>query len=612
MLKSLYSGVSGLQAHQTALDVVSNNIANVNTNGFKYSRANFSEMLSQTNKIATAPTGGLGGTNPMQIGLGSSADSTTRIYSQGSLLSTDKPTDVAITGKGFFIVSNNGGRVKRYTRDGNFNFDAVGNFVDANGNIVLGWNIKNVGDRVDTLRDIRPIKIKPGMVAPAGPTSRMGIKANLNAGRFVDERGPINSTKDLLDPKVQPDTMNVVLNAKGQQINLQGATKTAGGQYEGGEGVKISTGGPSSPFAEFRFVQNPQDIDLTDSSGSGVFYFNSTLDLASAVEYWASKDVKNTARSSGAKVSITDDGKFQITNVENLKAKNTANASKPMLITVNPIKDLSTTQNVLFTDFMKSFEGLIMVNNKKFTQNLTVPTHSTTMDIIDSLGSSHQIRVDFRKKDITPKGSPIWEYDISADKPAKLDGIGNKLTGNILTFDDNGAIASNTRTRFSFTGNNGSAPDQEIKLNFGTIGGYDGIKSIDAKTATTDITQDGYVSGDLQGISIDRFGKFRGTFSNGRSFTLGQIATARFNNNGGLMSEGSNDYSATANSGEAIVGTAGTAGRGLINSSMLESSNVDLSRSLTQLMVIQRGYQANSKTISTSDQVLNTLINLKN
>ena len=133
MLKSLFSGVSGLQSHQVAMDVEANNIANVNTTGFKYSRANFSDLLSQTKSIATAAQGQLGGKNPVQVGLGSTVSSTTSVFSQGSIQNTDRNTDVAIKGEGFFIISPDAGNSYKYTRAGNFKFDADGNFIDSNG-----------------------------------------------------------------------------------------------------------------------------------------------------------------------------------------------------------------------------------------------------------------------------------------------------------------------------------------------------------------------------------------------------------------------------------------------------------------------------------------------
>jgi flagellar hook protein FlgE len=162
-----------------------------------------------------------------------------------------------------------------------------------------------------------------------------------------------------------------------------------------------------------------------------------------------------------------------------------------------------------------------------------------------------------------------------------------------------------------FTGNNGSKPNQSINLNFGSINGFDGITSFDNPSATSGISQDGYPGGDLEGIRIDASGTLIGSFSNGRSFGLAQIGMAKFSNNEGLTSDGGNVFLQSANSGDPIIGTAATAGRGYMQASALEASNVDLSKSLTNLIVIQRGYQANAKTITTADTLLETLLGIK-
>jgi len=148
----------------------------------------------------------------------------------------------------------------------------------------------------------------------------------------------------------------------------------------------------------------------------------------------------------------------------------------------------------------------------------------------------------------------------------------------------------------SFSGNNGSAPNQQVRLDFGTANSFDGMTSFDSASATSGISQDGFTGGDILGIRIDQSGTLVGSFSNGRSFGLAQVALAKFANNEGLTADGGNVYLQTANSGDPIIGEAVTAGRGFIQSSALEASNVDLSRSLTQLIIIQRGYQANGKT----------------
>ena len=150
MMRSLWSGISGLNAHQTAMDVEANNIANVNTTGFKYSRTNFQNLLSQTIKSATAPQGNLGGKNSFQVGLGTNVSSVETMFKQGSIQNTDKNTDMAINGNGFFVVSGDGGKTYRYTRAGDFTFDSLGNFVDPNGYIVQGWLADPETHTIDT------------------------------------------------------------------------------------------------------------------------------------------------------------------------------------------------------------------------------------------------------------------------------------------------------------------------------------------------------------------------------------------------------------------------------------------------------------------------------
>ncbi|MDE5591377.1 MAG: flagellar hook protein FlgE, partial [Helicobacter sp.] len=194
MLRSLWSGVSGMQAHQVALDVESNNIANVNTTGFKYSRADFSTMISQTKRYATVPYGGYGGVNDYSVGLGTGIETTTKVFSQGSMQNTDRKADLALSGPGMFVVSSNGGYSYMYTRDGAFTFDAVGNFVNSSGYIVQGW-VRDLSSlctdcqtddsragRVDTTGPVGNIQIDPRLTIPAKATSEVWGNINLTSG----------------------------------------------------------------------------------------------------------------------------------------------------------------------------------------------------------------------------------------------------------------------------------------------------------------------------------------------------------------------------------------------------------------------------------------------
>ena len=299
MLKSLYSGVSGLQSHQVAMDVESNNIANVNTVGYKYSRANFSDLLAQTKAIATAPQGELGGKNPVQVGLGSTVSSMTRIFSQGSVQNSDKNTDVAIQGDGFFIISPDGGNTYKYTRAGDFKFDAGGNFVDNNGFIVQGWLRDAATGFVDATAPITNINIPPGLTTPAAPTQNIVIKANLNSGPLVDTFSPAYEvpagpapavpTPPALDKNGNPieaDDMGVMFNESGQAFSLQ-----SGQGIWAGFTMAQTQGGALEDSIVLTFSRPPVALDNISVDINGINYsvpYNASAaqtytDLATAV-----------------------------------------------------------------------------------------------------------------------------------------------------------------------------------------------------------------------------------------------------------------------------------------------------------------------------------------
>jgi flagellar hook protein FlgE len=243
------------------------------------------------------------------------------------------------------------------------------------------------------------------------------------------------------------------------------------------------------------------------------------------------------------------------------------------------------------------------------TQAMNAAIHTTSIDVFDSLGSKHTLTLHFRKTHTSTGPSDPTKWDWYAEVPAPAE-LMYPASGNI-TFNPDGSVNSFNPPSLILNANNGSQPGQAIQLDFGEIGGFDGITSFEAPSSTSGQTQDGYPGGDLQSLVVDQTGTIIGVFSNGRSYSLAQVALAKFVNNEGLMSDGGALFNSSPNSGEPIIGTAGTGGRGSIQPSSLEMSNVDLSRSLTQLIIIQRGFQANSKTITTSDQMLNTLLQLK-
>ncbi|MDO9055829.1 MAG: flagellar hook-basal body complex protein [Sulfuricurvum sp.] len=829
MLRSLFAGVTGLQSHQVAMDVESNNIANVNTIGYKYSRANFSDLLAQTNQIATAPQGQIGGKNAVQIGLGTTVSSVTRIHSQGSIQNTDKNTDVAIQGDGFFIVSSDGGNTYKYSRSGDFKFDAAGNFVDNNGFIVQGWVRDETTGLVDATAPIANIQIPPGLTTPAQATTEVVIKANLSSGDQVEQFKPIYNldTNSLNTSGVdglantsdddRPEFFNVLFDANGSALNLQSgqgmwtsyqpstyrdiiSAPAAGALAFDVNGVSMSlvfagtetaaqatsmiaakinantatTGVSAAPDAsnpnvliltndntrgttaasknislvvtsdaaatslssgsditafQYSFVSaGATPVGETDATGA-IRQFTSTEDLRAQMQHDARlvgddhnrvgtvaqvdtvvfapdvtaagdtitwSDGTNsvtlnvpadiaaganenavaaamaaainanptlaplyTAGAAGANLTITSDtlgtafnGTLTTTgfaaptsdttttlpvSVDNdvfdsgitveinskgqFEIKNPGSAGTDeydLRVAVTGLTSAGVTENIRFTQNFQTLSGTLTTGSSisRLSQSFNAATHSASIDVFDSLGTKHTLRLDFRKTALNSSGGTEWVYEISVPSPGDIGGTINKneltnLDAGRISFTNTGALALATIPSLTYTANNGSAPNQTIDLNFGTINQFDGMTSFDNPSGTSGISQDGYPGGDLVGIRIDQSGTLVGSFSNGRSFGLAQIGMAKFSNNEGLVSDGGNVYLQSANSGDPIIGTAATAGRGFMQSSALEASNVDLSKSLTQLIIIQRGYQANGKTITTSDTLLETLIGLK-
>jgi len=689
MMRSLWSGVTGLNAHQIAMDVEGNNIANVNTNGFKYSRANFSDLLSQTSKIATAPQGTMGGKNPMQVGLGTEVSSVTRMFSQGSIQTTSKNTDLAIQGNGFFIVSSDQGKTYKYTRSGDFVFDANGNFVNNQGLIAQGWLRDPVTGEIDNTAPIQDITIPPGLTTPARETSLLNLKANLNSGDEIVNKSvirPLDSTDGTLgadgvsgtkdDEKV--DKFDVLFNAEGKAYNFKdgqgvktsfnaGKTNTSyrfvtdtdkvgwskdsvseiTGEMTGGSIDYYLNGNKTTVAfntdhdttmndlanslasqsdidsatydantntikivsANNEFLNLYYDIDSAEGldklSENEEYYFNNTEDLRKGLQ----DEAQGT--SSTATVTINEEGKYQINNSDS--------SGNDLNIAVEGIKDSDTDENLLFTTTMRSMSGELTAGSTgiKISQAINAATHASSIDIFDSLGTKHTVRLEFRKegyiKDTNgTKVGTQWHMTIKVPEPGDIGGspVKNIVEGNVV-FGSDGALSTYTPTSITYTANNGSAPNQTIQLNLGTPNKFDGLTSFDNPSNTSGISQDGFTGGDLDGIRIDQTGTLIGSFTNGRSFGLAQLSMAKFTNNIGLESDGGNLFVQTANSGDPVIGQAATGGRGFVQSSALEMSNVDLSRSLTQLIVVQRGFQANSKTITTSDQMLNTLLQLK-
>ncbi|GAA2483401.1 flagellar hook protein FlgE [Terrabacter carboxydivorans] len=390
MLRSLYSGISGLRAHQTMLDVTGNNIANVNTTGFKGSSTQFQDTLSQLTQGASGPQALTGGTNPAQVGLGVRVAAVTTNFTQGSAQTTGKATDMMISGDGFFVTSKGGQQY--YARAGAFDLDASGHLVTPDGGILQGWTADASG-RINTGGPTTDLLLTPTTMLPARATTGVDVSGNLPSDAAVGTA--LQRDIQVFDASGVPRSLALTF------------TRSAGGW-------------------------NVSAADASGASGTGALSF--------------------TAGKQTAAGSVSVGG---------------------------------------------------------------------------------------------------------------------------------------------------------ITVDLSTVTGYAGSTTVAATG------QDGYKAGNLEAFSVGADGSLVGSFSNGVRQAVGRVALARFTNPSGLEKAGDSSYSSTANSGVAQIGQAGDAGFGSLVGGALEMSNVDLSQEFTNLIVAQRGFQANARIITTSDQVLQELVDLK-
>lgn len=461
MMRSLYSGVSGLQNHQVRMDVIGNNISNVNTIGFKKGRVNFHDMISQSMGGAAKPTDQLGGVNPKQVGLGMAVASIDTLHTQGSLQTTGKTDDLAVQGNGFFIMSS--GAKQFYTRAGAFGLDQTGTLVNpANGMKVQGWSAESIdGQRyINTASDPGDLNIPVGGKDPASATTEVEFACNL------DKRLPVVA-----------------------------AGAGAGETREGTWSI---------------------DKDLYDTFGNVHKLNISFTKVAGVANQW--------------QATVAVDGDAELDTNTNLDIGAANNATNTFLLNFDNLGSLSSVEDAQGDTIT---EGALLI--------------PVAFDIADS----------------TPDAA-----------------------GNLIR--------------------------QTFNLNLGDVGSYTNSVTQFAETSSTKaFKQDGYGMGYLDSFKIDQSGIITGVYSNGTNRELGQVALASFTNPGGLEKAGESTFVVSNNSGDPNIGPSGIAGKGKFIAGALEMSNVDLAAEFTDMIVTQRGFQANSKTITTSDEMLQSLLQLK-
>lgn len=570
MMRSLYSGVAGLKTHQTRMDVIGNNIANVNTTAYKSSSMTFSELMSQTTQKASGAnaTTGVGGTNAKQIGLGVKAGAiNTAITTQGSAQSTGNPFDIMITGDNFFVVSN--GSENFFTRDGSFYVDGAGNLaMTSTGYNVMGWGVDETTGNIkqDTVTALR-IMSAANMTYPPEATTQANISG------ILDE-----NDKD-------------VTSANGKTVNLN-FFDARGYSYTAKFTFKQSSGTASNEYSM-------ELTKLLDSTGAEIdiskvkFGDNSTQTLQTPVTFagdtyeWDGKQLKTKADKkvvADLSAAFNADGSL-------IDTSNNAAAAKAQQETLDAIAAAY------------GYEG----STDEFLKLYQKDAKGTEVTVETMLGNM--------AKTTTAQGDLVLTTD--KDKPMTMDG--RFFEGVKVIFDTDtgklkqvGSNVTDFKTNVDFTPLGGNFSNITIDLSECTNYDNKGTSTIGATSGDLDGLGTGRRLGDMIGVSIQKDGMIYASYDNGMTKLLGQIATAAFANASGLEKEGDNLYSATLNSGEFDgIGVDITAGGGYMSPGQLEMSNVDLSSEFTEMITTQRGFQANSRIITVSDTLLEELTNLK-
>lgn len=556
ILSSLFAAVSGLNANGSALSVIGNNIANTGTAGFKSSRANFSDIISAS----------LGGASASgQVGIGVRMAGVQSNFTQGSLQTTNNALDLAADGNGFFLVTDAAGG-SFYTRAGQFNIDKNGDVVNPEGFKLQGFQAVN-GVITGSITDIS----LSTTTAPPNATTAVAIAANLDS-----QDAQLGVKAKIVGAVVAAPAFAAARDSF--QINL------------GGDGLKTVSGilaadVPTPTLAEWAAV------------------------VQSKVRALTATDAKKQAAYSGFTATVSG-GAVTFTNGMS-GADSTIATAENGADTLMADLGITAGTNTAGSGFK--------VSDPTGTSNF-----STSLTVFDSLGIGHLTTTNFTKV-----GANTWDYNVMANasevsvaSSANVSGTNARVATGRVTFTTSGELDIESATTYLNTGGTGidfvgSAAGQVVAIDFGTSKttdggtGLDGTTQFGSQSALVNQSQDGFGAGSLQGISVATDGTISGRFSNGQVRTLAQVALTRFNNAQGLVRVGKNLLAEAADSGSAVVGKPDSSGLGRVLSSSLELSNVDLGEEFINLISAQRGFQANARVVTTADEVLGELVNLK-
>ncbi|MCX5634588.1 MAG: flagellar hook-basal body complex protein [Planctomycetota bacterium] len=550
---ALSAGVSGLQAHQKMLDVAGNNLANVNTTAFKASRITFSELLSETIKNASQPTANTGGTNPLQMGSGVAVSGITPNMTQGNIVSTGNPLDLAIEGDGYFVMSD--GQQNYYTRAGAFAIDANSNLVDP----ATGYFAQRIGS--------------------VGESDGFQIPGNSNIHVPYDVSMPANATSEI--------NVSGNLSADAALSTVQGQMLTAdiGYTYDDGTAAELTT--VIGDIDQFTGTLNDGTItiggynkDGTAFSGAGLTYaIDDTTTLGDLVDH-LNNNVLN-----GSTASLVN-GKIRITD-------NTSGYSKSDL-TLDYAGDGTMTMPGYFEMTTVGGEEVKNVN----------------ITVYDSQGGAHGLSAAFVRTDT----ANTWDMVLTSvtGDINEITMANRRING--ITFNSNdgsyAGLNGLATPEFEITFSHDTANPQAVALNFGTVGKLDGVTQFAGDSTAVARSQDGYEAGRLSSVSIDNEGMVIGAFSNGIKKDIAALQMGLFQNTSGLESVGNGYFIPSANSGDAVATHANSGGAGRIHGGALEKSNADVATEFVNMIQAQNGFQANARTIKVANDILQELTRL--
>jgi len=643
MSSSLYSALSGLQAHQSWIDLIGNNLANVSTPGFKGSQAVFSDQFARTLSYASAPSSGLGGRNPLQIGLGVRMAGATRSFSQGALTTTGRVFDLALQGNGFFAVRS--GVQNLYTRAGSFGLDAGHFLVDQfSGSLVLDPSGAPI--QLDTDSLLAPSattnaqmsgnlpKVVTGPL-PEELTSASefadGTPASListNAGPYAIPTGETWTMKISVDgsaPQVVSITSasgSVTAQEVVDAINaLDGVTAAVGGSggvelVSTGVGddatLKVTAGSAGHDLAGLLGVSTALVTGSQTAVTSATLLDNlpgNTTDYADGDQITiAGVDADGTAINATFTYGATNDGTTLQELVDYIDAQFAGatislDATGKLVAVADTAGEADLQLSLLDDTAATGATDWTRYALSVTTEGTGPDIVSTAMEVFDPAGVAHTLTLDFERQ---ADGS--WNINPSLDS---ADGsvISGPITG--VNFNDDGSPSGlssvDSTILLSFVGQSSS---QSLDLNLGSDGVFSGLTQFGAPGEVLVSLQDGYGVGQLASMSVETDGTIMGLYTNGQQQSLGAIGIATFTNAEGLLQRGDNLFAESTNSGAAQVSAGGVGRAGSVVGGALEKSNIDTAAQFVNLIEAQRGFPANARVITAQNELLRDLTNI--